>query len=377
MNYHRKQGNRKTVQRMLVVGLGMLCLVPSAAINITVRLEQEAGIGPILVAIFAVALAAFALIGADKAWNNRNIGAFFLMLFMFVGLFTFNIFNAIGLSSATRDSVTAPRQTAMETVTRLKTQLSSLSSQRQEFAKVAGNDTPEMINAEIREYQLQNQRIWIRTNHCGTGKRDITRADSARFCGNLAKMKAKLAAAIKVSEIDADIKSVQKGLGSIAVHNTESDPFVAGVTSVANVFVNLGETGEKKVSVAYDLSFGMAAEIISNFGPWALVYFLWPVAAPGTRRKLKAAKQKVEAVDIGGQIEQFMDHAVMTKHGSNIQAGVLYRSYKNWCDKEGIEVANQTAFGKKLTELGFEKNKIRSNVFYLNIQIKEVLKAVV
>jgi putative DNA primase/helicase len=70
-------------------------------------------------------------------------------------------------------------------------------------------------------------------------------------------------------------------------------------------------------------------------------------------------------------IGQFLSECVEEDPESSVRAGELYKAFKAWCEKEGIEhPITSTAFGLRLGERGLPKDEDRKGTFYPNLKLK-------
>lgn len=67
-------------------------------------------------------------------------------------------------------------------------------------------------------------------------------------------------------------------------------------------------------------------------------------------------------------ISVFAEHMIEPAEGQTVQAGVLYKSYEDWCQVSAMVPAKQRTFGDRLGELGFKKIAGRL-VVYQNIRL--------
>jgi len=67
-------------------------------------------------------------------------------------------------------------------------------------------------------------------------------------------------------------------------------------------------------------------------------------------------------------VEGFCEAMIVREAKAKVQAGVLYKSYTDWCEVNGLRPASQRSFGDRLTTLGYEK-KTGAVYYYLDVRL--------
>jgi len=69
-------------------------------------------------------------------------------------------------------------------------------------------------------------------------------------------------------------------------------------------------------------------------------------------------------------VEVFCNVMIVRETGKRVQAGVLFKSYTDWCEANGLRAATQRSFGDRLSTLGFEK-KTGGLYYYLDVVLRD------
>jgi hypothetical protein len=120
-----------------------------------------------------------------------------VLLFGALGLFfvCLNIMNAIDNAAAVSDHVSDDRSSKIERNGRKVALRSQWSVARKSQFEIAGDATPESIDADIMAKKANDARRWQSTGGCSIEK--ITAGPSREFCAEVAGLERKKAAAVK------------------------------------------------------------------------------------------------------------------------------------------------------------------------------------
>lgn len=83
---------------------------------------------------------------------------------------------------------------------------------------------------------------------------------------------------------------------------------------------------------------------------------------------LAATKAYQEEMDVLGR---FLKEETLQEPQIKVQASVLYNRFKQWCDENGENPVSNNAFGRKMTELSFEKVHTEKGTFYKKIGLQK------
>jgi len=358
----------------LCIVISAACLVPSAAMNVQVRMATDSNLSIALACILSVIVAAALVLIAENSWKSRQFHRLAWVVPIFVLLFSFNLSNAVSLAGSGRMAFTDPRVTVLQTLHSLKSTMKTMQTERERYSIAAGGKTPGMIRAAIRTKELSEPKIWKRTNHCGTGLKDVDRTDSGIFCAELASMKANLSAANKVSDLDRTIAVTKSKIEALPVHSETESPHVSALVNVYSTFWPVTDKIRKHMRVGSDVVFGIVVETLAAFGPMVFALLLWPESL-GTARPRARAKKEPKKEPGDQSAAKFLAACVTARKGSNVPSSDLYSGYKVWCVERSIEPITLTAFGTIAGKL-YEKKRMGNRIAYLDIQLKERLKLV-
>jgi len=317
------------VWRMVLAGLAVIlsvaCLVPSAMMNVQVRMAMSGNISIALACILSVTVAAALVLIAENSWKSRQFHRLAWVVPIFVLLFSFNLSNAVSLAGSGRMAFTEPRVTVLRTLHSLKATLQTMQTERQRYSAAAGAKTPGMIEAEISGHQLSNQKVWNRTDQCS----DVTRDDSGNFCAELAGMRANLSAANKVADLDEKIAVTKSKIAKLPVYSETESPHVSALVNVYSAFWPVTDRIRKHIRIGSDVAFGAVVETLAAFGPMVFTLLLWPgplgTAKPRARTKSQPSEEVTD--DSAGR---FLAECVTVKKGAHVPAQDLYGAFRTW-----------------------------------------------
>ncbi|GBF25030.1 hypothetical protein MnTg02_00059 [bacterium MnTg02] len=372
MNYASNYTSIGIVRAALCLIVSAACLVPSAAMNVQVRMATGGNLSVALACILSVMLAATLVIIAEDSWKSRQFHRLVWAVPLFLVLFFFNLSNAVSLAGADRTAYAEPRTKAIQTMRSLKATMQTMQTERERYSIAAGGKTPGMIEAEISSHQLSNQKVWNRTDQCS----DVTRDDSGNFCAELAGMTAKLSAANKVVDLDGKIADTKNKITKLPVYSETESPHVSALVNVYSAFWPVTDKIRKHMRVGSDVAFGVVVETLAAFGPMVFALLLWPENL-GTARPRARARAKKEPVKlpVDQSAATFLAACVTARKGSNVPSSDLYSGYKVWCVERGIEPITLTAFGTMAGKF-YDKRRIGNRMSYLDIALKERVKLV-
>ena len=360
----------------LCILVSAACLVPSAWMNVQVRMEAGGNLSIALACILSVIVAAALVLIAENSWKSRQFHRLAWAVPIFTLLFLFNLTNAVSLAGSGRMAFTEPRVTVLQTLHSLKSTMKTMQTERERYSIAAGGRTSGMIRAAIRTKELSEPKIWKRTNHCGSGLKDVDRTDSGIFCAELASMKANLSAANKVSDLDRTIAVTKSKIEALPVYSETESPHVSALVNVYSAFWPVTDRIRKHMRIGSDVAFGVVVETLAAFGPMVFTLLLWPGILGTTRSRARApVKKEPDNEPVDQSAATFLAACVMARKGSNVPSSDLYSGYKVWCVERGIEPITLTAFGTIAGKL-YEKRRIGNRMSYLDVELKERLKLV-
>jgi len=360
----------RMLRMILCIVASMLCLAPSAWINVSVRTQMDGNLAIAAACVASVIIAAICVIAAEIAWRDRRYARLFWLAPVFVILLAFNLSNAIALSGANRTVFTEPRRTAMKDREDFKGRLSALISERSRYRDASASMSPGMIQGQIEAHRLTNQRVWNRTGRC----QNVTRDDSGAFCAELASLKGKLAAAAKAEQLDAKIAALNAKLAETPRYEQVEHPHIEAMTNVYATFFPLTERTREQVRVASDLLFGVTIEIVAAFGPVLAFLLLWP----GTQDPAKP-KREPKAEPKAGSDEEvvalFLNDCTLARQDAKVLAMNLYNAFRAWCADMELEPISQNSFGRHIGK-SYTRKKIDGRSAYAGLTLSKPVRLV-
>lgn len=375
------------------IATATICVLPIIP-AVRVNLDAAAGQGEAWT-IFAIGSVIAGAVFIELCLEGRG----FVKTALFAALATFfvslNVLNAIGNAASHSDVARDVASSRLSQKQRLEDRRNELSQGRKEQVAIAGNTTPDSIEAEIRAAKAANSKLWNASFSCDPAW--ITRDATREFCGGLAKLEAKRAAAVKRDEID-------RQLADLDAKDVEAPP--AAVESyVANMgrFIGLlgysvDDKAKELIAASRDWLKGVGVELLAAFGPAALLALLSrpsapPIASPQPqpqRKPEKAVKAKVAATvaetpenlpagnvaivatsQSGGdpEIDAFHARRLETVQGEFITAAALFKAWQADCAAQGIEPGSQKAFSQRIQRrVGYDRNSGRPR--YCHVRLK-------
>lgn len=251
--------------------------------------------------------------------------------------------------------------------------------------------TAEVIDAEIAA--MERDRLFDRTARCA----DATATASREFCGRLDGLRAERRGArtadqFRKSHSDSETQ-YRRERDRLTTKISVIDQRLAGI-DLATVFKKADPASEalaRLVGWDVDTLKGRLAFLLAvlfecaGLLPWIVTGGHAPQSrhephqvAPGqpVKRKDKPHSSEDEAIldlpEVDGLVVEWARGSVQRRAGSYIPAGEMYTTFCQWCRVYGHEPLNNTAFGKEMTRLGFERKKVGGNQRYLNLAMVPV-----
>ena len=210
-----------------------------------------------------------------------------------------NVLNAIGNAASHSDVARDVASSRLSQKQRLEDRRNELSQGRRDQVAIAGNTTPDSIDAEIRAAKSTNAKLWNASFSCDPAW--ITRDQTKEFCGGLAKLEAKKAAAIKRDEIERQLAKLDAQ--DVEAPPSAVDSYVANMGRFIGLLgYSVDDKAKELIAASRDWLKGIGVELLAAFGPAALLALLSrpaghqhqaPQPQPQPQRKPeKAAKAK-------------------------------------------------------------------------------------
>ncbi len=268
---HGDNSNSVPLPVSISLGIAKALIVPAPlipAILINLDAAQGQGIAWTVFAIGSVLLAAMAVENVREAGSMSGKTTWCLIAMMFLSL---NIMNALGNSAGhsgdLRDGKTQQQKTAQETEARI----GQLQQSRAAQVEFAGESTVAAIDGEIQARQSLDANRWRMTDGCTPDR--ISAVRSREFCADIARLRAKKAAALKRDELDTQIASLREKNTGVVPSTT--DPYAESITGfLATLGYVVDGNGKKTIAAARDWGRGIGVEIMAAVGPAGLLSLL-------------------------------------------------------------------------------------------------------
>jgi hypothetical protein len=262
---------------VLRFSLAALPLFPAVRIN----LDAAAGQGATwaVVGIGFVLFGALAIEHSLHALRDRQAITSLLWGVLGAGFLALNGMNAIANIASHSDRSRDENRAKMQTAADISRQRDEMAERRKEHAKLAGEATPDSIEAEIQASKAANSGLWRASQSCDANSitRDVTRA----FCKGLADLEAKKAAATKRDEIDAKLAKLDEKAETKGEAPSTVDSFADAMADGLRAFgYQVGEKDKIAIVRARDWSKAIGVEVLAAFGPAALLGLFLRGVAP-------------------------------------------------------------------------------------------------
>jgi hypothetical protein len=288
-----------------------------------------------------------------------------------------------------RDDARAKMQTAAD----ISTQRVELNERRKAQAKLAGEATPESIEAEIRASRAANSSLWRVSESCDPNRitRDVTKA----FCKGLADLEAKKAAAVKRDQIDASLAKLTEKAETKGEAPSTVDSFADAMADGLSAFgYHVDEKAKLAIVRARDWSKAIGVEVLAAFGPAALLgLFLRgnaPLPAPMPKPVMKpsrlrsilsgivATPAKAEPVVMGEApcdlAAEFASESLDHSPGAFVSNPAMWAAWTAYCARRKVDPGTKKGLQARLkAHAVYENNNNRPR--YRNVRIKAVAPA--
>ena len=239
---------------------GLAPLYPALKINLDAA--QDQGSTWAIVAMFFVVFGAIFLENAVHAMRARQAGSALLCGLLGLGFLSLNLTNALGNVAGHSDASRDQKRSQQQVSATISEQRSQWSQRRAEQAKVAGEATPEALEAEAKATQAGNAGLWRASEGCDTAKLYSDRAKA--FCKSLADLEVRRAAAVKRDQIDTQLAKLDEKAETKGEAPSTVDSFA---DAMADGLAAFGYSGDKaSISRARDWGRAIGVELLAGFG---------------------------------------------------------------------------------------------------------------
>jgi hypothetical protein len=358
--------------------ISAVCVAPSIAINASH--QWQGGYANAGAAGLFVVLAAASPFALQAAVRRRDLVLMVISLLTFTVMTAFNLSNALGSAATARAESTGAKAGAAETAKLLRSELSGLESKRKALVEVAGEQTPGMVEAGLKE--LQQDKRWTASEHCASATGQAQR----EFCTGYERKAAVFDATRKIEELDGRIRELKgklatgNGAGSAGAEGAPIDPQAANIAAVAAAAgVHISA---ERIGTALNVWFALAVEILGSFGPIVFAQLLAGSAAQPQAKHEKDAgqepggetaaadKRRAPAKPGCDPVKDFAKAMLTTRAGHEVPAGDVFRAWEHWSKAEGVPAMSATALGRALTAYKVRRVKRGGRNFYADVELK-------
>lgn len=299
----------KAILSIAAAAVSLLCMGPSAAINVIHQLSHASASMPIMAwayagySVLSVLLAGAAPIAIKYLLAHRQWFSAVASAVLFVFCAGHNLSCAISASSFARSETVSARSSTKSLVKETSGQLEEAIAKRAALAVTAKGQTPAMIDAAIKRSQIDP--AWGRSKHCG----DATKDESLKFCADMAQKEAEKDAATKVDDLDKEIASLRGKAAALPKGGDEGavDPQAENVVAALSLIGWV--TSIHGVGLGMNMWSALTVEVIAFLGPImvestvAVIFGLLPLWQTKTssehdRPKADAPVRKGDATDV-------------------------------------------------------------------------------
>ena len=340
---------------ILKLSVASLPLYPAIRIN----LDAAAGQGSTwaAVAIGFVIFGAICIEHGVHSLRERQIASGTLWGLLGVAFLALNVMNALANAAGSSDHFRDQNRSKIAAAATISEQRSQWSQRRAEQAKVAGEATPESLEAEARALKAREARLWSASLECDP--RWITKEATKAFCSEVATLEAKRAAATKRDELDAKLATLDEKAEAKGNAPSSVDPFADAMADGLAAFgYSVDDKGKVAIVRARDWGKALGVELLAGFGPTALMLLFLRAgiqtrrrgeeekprlpsqasASNASRRKpeektsLLTATETADASPLPDPMQSFVDRRLERAEGATIAAGDLYRLWVQDCE---------------------------------------------
>lgn len=354
----------------IALGLGAVaCLIPAISVNLAGHEARDGAWSDIGIFIVAVLIGAYAAHQLRDALRNREFYVSLICLLTIAFCFSFNLYNAISSSGASRAKFAEPRAAQVERNTRLKEE------ERQLLESLDSSSGPSLGELEAELEAKEANLLFSRSKQC----EEITLADSSVFCNERATLLGKLAVA---KTHDANKKRLDEIRRELLTGPATPQLIDPRVDNVLAILTHLGWANEKDradIGLMIDILIAVFTEFLAMFGPTVVLYRggkPMPIEEPKgelTEQHQPAINSEAKMPD---DLRSFLDARINRRSGARTSAKEICAAFA--AAHPGREKPITSAVvGKAVTALFAPEKDQRSNTaVYLGIELlpAEVVK---
>ena len=240
-------------------------LVPAGTISaILVNLEAVEGQGA-GVALGSALLVVVAAIALEFTLHAGSVGRILALICIWLVALSLNLMTASENIATHAGGVRDARNQAGETKRKAEARVRQFTDDRTAQIKIAGMDAVAKIDADISSRELSDAKRWKASGECDITK--VTKSETAEFCSEVNKLRAKRAAAVERDRLEDKIE--QARLAADAPAPSVADPGTDQLLLVLRWDDN--ESNRKNIVFFRDLKKAFGLEFLASVWPFLVV----------------------------------------------------------------------------------------------------------
>lgn len=314
-----------------------------------------------------------------------------------------NLTNCVKVIAELRDSSSDSRRGVIADSQRLQNRDSQLMAESQRLRGVSQGDPRGVIEEQIGK--LKTDPLYQRSGRC----ENVSKPDSGSTCGLIAGAKIRLAAAIRIEQIETEQRTeIWPKLTKVETVTT-ADPQLRVLSDIVHQFTEVNDNLIRSGLVGL---LGVVFELFCTFMPAIIgahyrrreretpviadrnlvVGEMTPVAvavraaprkiaeprritAPKPQSRLPAPVAPPREIAIEDHVSAWASERLLKTEDAKTKAGGLQQDFGAWCKSRGIELANAwpNHWGEAMRNLGYEKRgraEGSAYVVYMGVSLK-------
>ncbi len=297
------------------------------------------------------------------AWAARERLRALVGVVVFGVLTTYSLASAIGLYSLSRENAVSDVEVVQVEHKRLTRELARAREDLSSFGSVR---LPATVASAIAA--MKHDQIYARSDEC----RDATAKSSRAFCAGVAEIKGELAIAQEAAAMRNRIRELQAQLSGL-----DMEKVIRSADPQAEALARLTGSSPTDVRTALALLVAVLIELGSGLGLW-----LATSGAPAvqqTKRPEDSNTGREKAVpDVGdisvadASVKDWAHARIQHRLNGQLTAQELRADYQRWCEARGAEPISSNAFGRQLSENGFQRKRTGGRTFYVGVGLVQM-----
>lgn len=275
-----------------------------------------------------------------------------------------NLFNALegtsrlGMARGATDRVLIDQREA------LSTRSAHLTNTATDLKKQSQGDPPDAIKALIEKLKLDP--VYRRSRNC----ENATVEDSIALCQQIESAKVRLAAAVRLDEVETERRQIWSRLTNMETRPQTSEPGLDAMAATTGL-------ERETLRTLRDVWTAIAVELVCAFMP-AFLCMGAPAAREPRAPPIMSEKHNGVPDEVDPLVRRWASERLRKVKGSEIRGGELQNDFAAWCRThgEGLPKAWKKAASDGLQALGYTKRvgayTVYQDVKFASIQLKVV-----